>query len=281
MIAEHDWHSKPKQDESMYEQSDRYGLSKNRTLFQRKFLATVLVVQNTLDEFLHPGADCSTHPLCHHACNRIQVLLEAIEAKVVWHATISTLGWFDVLQAFGLTWRGEQHTSNMQEKGPSYVLIVGSQVASSCAPYKIQNTSEARNASQNTPRILSRNQNTEKIRKNYENPRFLYNFRTFFAFWFRGGWGFGVYFGVHFGAQRGFVFCRAHTNSQVCENPLRRAERLILAGLNIWAAAQIIYLNSCQSRFSGVYLVFDVFQDTWPSNKENPSVTGVLPCLAP
>ena len=25
--------------------------------------------------------------------------------------------------------------------------------------------------------------------------------------------------------------------------------------LHIWAAAQMIYLNSCQSRFSGVYLV--------------------------
>ena len=30
--------------------------------------------------------------------------------------------------------------------------------------------------------------------------------------------------------------------------------------------------NSCQSRFSGVYLVLGVFRDIWPSNKENPSV---------
>ena len=34
----------------------------------------------------------------------------------------------------------------------------------------------------------------------------------------------------------------------------------------------IYYLNSCRSRFSGVYLVLEVFQDTWHSNKENPSV---------
>ena len=32
------------------------------------------------------------------------------------------------------------------------------------------------------------------------------------------------------------------------------------------------YQNSCQSCFSGVYLVFEVFQDTWRSNKDNPSV---------
>ena len=39
----------------------------------------------------------------------------------------------------------------------------------------------------------------------------------------------------------------------------------------LWAAAQIHCLNSCRSRFSGVYLVFEVFQDSWCSNKENPS----------
>ena len=50
-------------------------------------------------------------------------------------------------------------------------------LASSCAPYKIQNPSERQNTPQNTPRILSRNQNTEKIRKNYENPQFSYFFR--------------------------------------------------------------------------------------------------------
>ena len=43
-------------------------------------------------------------------------------------------------------------------------------------------------------------------------------------------------------------------------------------GLNIWAAAQIISLNSCQSRFSGAHLVLQVFRDIWPSDKENPSV---------
>ena len=40
---------------------------------------------------------------------------------------------------------------------------------------------------------------------------------------------------------------------------------------NTCAAAEITYLNSCQSRFSGVYLVVEVFQDTWRSNEENPS----------
>ena len=34
---------------------------------------------------------------------------------------------------------------------------------------------------------------------------------------------------------------------------------------------EISYLNSCRSRFSGVYLVFEVFQLAWCSNKENPS----------
>ena len=38
------------------------------------------------------------------------------------------------------------------------------------------------------------------------------------------------------------------------------------------AGAQIIYLNSCQSRFSGVYLVFEVFRNIWPNNMENPGV---------
>ena len=41
------------------------------------------------------------------------------------------------------------------------------------------------------------------------------------------------------------------------------------------------YLNSCQSRFSGVYLVFEVLQDTdWHSNKGNPGVFWIaaLPC---
>ena len=30
---------------------------------------------------------------------------------------------------------------------------------------------------------------------------------------------------------------------------------------------QIYYQNSCQSHFSGVYVVFEVFQDTWHSNQ--------------
>ena len=46
----------------------------------------------------------------------------------------------------------------------------------------------------------------------------------------------------------------------------------LLMQIFTWAAAQIICLNSCQSRFSGVHLVLQVFRDIWPSNKENPSV---------
>ena len=48
----------------------------------------------------------------------------------------------------------------------------------------------------------------------------------------------------------------------------------------MWAALEIYYQNSYQSRFSGVYLVFEVFQDTWHSKKENPSVCwyATLPC---
>ena len=75
-------------------------------------------------------------------------------------------------------------------------------IASSCAPYRIQNPSESQNTPRNTPRILSRNQNTEKIRKNYENPRFLYIFRIFSVFWFREGVR-GVFRGV-FWLSEGF-----------------------------------------------------------------------------
>ena len=47
----------------------------------------------------------------------------------------------------------------------------------------------------------------------------------------------------------------------------------------MWAA-DIYYQDSWQSRFSGVYLVFEVFQDAWHSNKENPSVYwhAILSC---
>ena len=43
---------------------------------------------------------------------------------------------------------------------------------------------------------------------------------------------------------------------------------------------KIYYLISCQSRFSGVYLVFKVFQDIWYSNKRNPgkSWSATLSC---
>ena len=36
---------------------------------------------------------------------------------------------------------------------------------------------------------------------------------------------------------------------------------------------EIYHQNSSQSHLSGVYLVFEVFQGTWHSNKENPSVS--------
>ena len=38
------------------------------------------------------------------------------------------------------------------------------------------------------------------------------------------------------------------------------------------AAAEVYYQNSCQSNFSGVHLVLEVFQDILHSNKENFSV---------
>ena len=37
----------------------------------------------------------------------------------------------------------------------------------------------------------------------------------------------------------------------------------VLAKFAYRAAAQIIYLNSCQSRFSGMYLVLQVFRETF------------------
>ena len=51
---------------------------------------------------------------------------------------------------------------------------------------------------------------------------------------------------------------------------------------NTRAAAQIIYLNSCQSRFSGVYLVLKVLRDIWPSTKVRKILVyaGTLPCPA-
>ena len=49
-------------------------------------------------------------------------------------------------------------------------------IASSCAPYRIQNPSEPQNTPRNTPRTPSRNQNTKKIRKMYKNRRFSYFF---------------------------------------------------------------------------------------------------------
>ena len=50
---------------------------------------------------------------------------------------------------------------------------------------------------------------------------------------------------------------------------------------SIWAAAEIYYLNSCQSSVSSIYLVFEVFPDTWRSNKDILVHLGMLPCLLP
>ena len=44
--------------------------------------------------------------------------------------------------------------------------------------------------------------------------------------------------------------------------------------------AEIYYQSACRSRFSDVHLVFEVFQDTWRSNKGNPSAywSATLSC---
>ena len=47
-------------------------------------------------------------------------------------------------------------------------------------------------------------------------------------------------------------------------------------GIFMWAAAEIYY--TCQSRFSCVYLVFEVFQDIRHSKKENPNWNAHLSC---
>ena len=41
------------------------------------------------------------------------------------------------------------------------------------------------------------------------------------------------------------------------------------------------YLKSCRSRFSGVYLIFEVFQDACHSKKENPSVYWIATLSCP
>ena len=41
---------------------------------------------------------------------------------------------------------------------------------------------------------------------------------------------------------------------------------------SMWASAELYYQNSRQSHFSGVYLLFEVFQDTWRPHKQNPRV---------
>ena len=60
-------------------------------------------------------------------------------------------------------------------------------------------------------------------------------------------------------------FFRHFLPNSFCRSPLRQG-------------VKIYYLNSCQSRFSGVYLVLEVFQDTWRSNKENRSACWKLEC---
>ena len=50
----------------------------------------------------------------------------------------------------------------------------------------------------------------------------------------------------------------------------------------MWAAAQIIYLNSCQSRFSGVCISFyRCFGTFGPPIRKLLAYTGMLPCLVP
>ena len=50
-----------------------------------------------------------------------------------------------------------------------------------------------------------------------------------------------------------------------------------------WAAVQMHCQNSCQSRFAGVYLIFEVFQGIWArhSHKDNPSVSWNAPLSCP
>ena len=56
------------------------------------------------------------------------------------------------------------------------------------------------------------------------------------------------------------------------ETRRQTAARMTFWASNTWVAVEIYYQNSCLSRFSGVYLIFEVFQDAWRANKENPSV---------
>ena len=75
-----------------------------------------------------------------------------------------------------------------------------------------------------------------------------------------------------------------HLTSASCISDSRacaRAGARNPASINTWVAAEIYYQNSRRSSFSGVYLVFEVFQDTWHSHKEILVHTGTLPCLVP
>ena len=83
-------------------------------------------------------------------------------------------------------------------------------------------------------------------------------------------------------------------------NPQKRREFIDRVAGNVRAAAEIAFQNSCQSRFSGVYLVFKVFQeseskdmlaisylvfgvfqDTGTPIERIPVYPGMLPCLVP
>ena len=44
---------------------------------------------------------------------------------------------------------------------------------------------------------------------------------------------------------------------------------------------RVCYLNSCRSRFSTVYLVFEMFQDTGTPIRKILVYPGMLPCLVP
>ena len=76
-------------------------------------------------------------------------------------------------------------------------------------------------------------------------------------------------------AQPGYAWSEASSRDSILKHRgswLLETFNLLLGKKIMWAAAEIDYQSSCQSRLSGVHLVFEVFQDIWHSNKENPGV---------
>ena len=47
------------------------------------------------------------------------------------------------------------------------------------------------------------------------------------------------------------------------------------------SGGEINYQPSRQSRILGVHLIFEVFQDTWHYNRNDPCLYCTLPCLVP